>query len=430
MEGRALNTQGLESVAWTGASLLPLIRMPEGARGVGFALAGAGIVMNVLNKVLDPHETMRELNKSAWDALRQDETDRTSTSLNAAVDKFTTLGSKYPDGNIVSNFVKLRWDNNDDGFLSLYYADWATPGKEAPFAPGTCKTDVPANTPLCVQTGDDPSPLDQLRGRLILGLSAAEARLARGTAPQQTSKDVGEGTWHPHYVTGLDGLDLDLGADAYRRFEVARIAKDQAIEETKRLVANNTPGVKASEVDALQSMDKRIQEGEDKILKQAHDIPKALGALADYFEDNTTDASHLSQRLTLALNNAERIKSANTGQNPKDVEFQAKLARDAALVKMAYAIKAARGGGRAFGENPENAEQALAGGANPNYGISDPLPGGAGGLIEYAAKLDPNNPDLPALRQMLKEAQARVRTEMAAYRGRTKQFNVPGLPDQ
>ncbi len=272
--------------------------------------------------------------------------DRTSGSMNAAIDSFKSLGEQ------------------DNYALRLYTSDWLRPDR---------KYD---------------GMMSAYRGAVILTDAFGESRLDKGTLLPGKTKD---------FI--LPGKDLDIGGQALRALIIAQKNVERAKQQTTNEMGQDEKGKKVAQ-DELKDLDevgKRVNSVIDQKIYGKHDIAGAVDDLANFYKGNEKDTLLMKQDIdnSLALN--------RTGSNPK---FTAKLFRDQACLLLAIAqLKA----GGPDAEGAQAVLYGTAAGRQTPYNDGQPRGyDGALDAISLAKQMDPDNPDNAQLESIAKSLEAKL----------------------
>lgn len=357
-----------ESIALAAEALLPM-KANAGAMmnwkraGLMGATWAAFRVKNALFDSPPPAETKDK----AWELLGEDAKKRTDGSMNAAIDKFASLGQ----------------GNESTGIFAFTNTFKEGQGK-AVGARGEAALHVYRTEWLTKPTNQFGSMLEANRGAAILTTAFAESRLAHGThVPTITDT--------PTYL--LSGQNLDLGAKAARELIIGRINTENAKKQVEQNLGKEIAGkkVEQSEIADLDSVKKRIESSEAKIYGE-HDMTAAVKELAHWGEG--LNAIHMA-KLEVDLRN-----TIAANKDSSDTRYKAKLFRDLATIYVANAYSKQDG-------DPTSAGKLLGGDTNAGRSALD-MTGqqrgydGAFNCLQMARQLDPNNPDLPQLEAIAK----------------------------
>ncbi len=208
----------------------------------------------------------------------------------------------------------------------------------------------------------------------------------------------------PQYL--LPGYNLDLGGRAMRYLMLADNKYQQAAQISKLELGQNINGkvVTQSEISSLAQADQSVKDIINNKINGSHDINKIFAKLENLAY------IHPGQTAKLILKNQDWI--AKLGQN--EPQLTAKLFRDLALIELAAAAKDIGYNGIGKATSGSTAEAALAlYGSNEARQAQDANgnPKGYSGALDclkLANKLDPQNPDLPALVAIANNLQAKI----------------------
>ena len=366
-----------ESFVLAAEALLPMKAAQTGLGKVmnwrqAALIGGTWLGFRALN-LLNTQESQAEVKDRAWSMLTEDSKERGAGSMNAAIDKFSSLAASDVSSGLMSwtNVFKESGGKvkgaRGESALQVYRTEWLTK-----------------------PTSEFPSMLEAHRGAAILCTAFAEARLANGThVPTITDT--------PTYL--LEGLNLDMGAKAARDFIIAR----NSINSAKQFVQDNLgkeiagKTVEQSEIADLDAVKQRI-EANEAVIYGKHDLTKAVRDLAKWGEGlNAPHMMHLVKgiRDTIAAN-----------KDSADTRYNAKLYRYLATIYLSIAYAKQDG-------DPQSASQMLGGDTYSGRQALD-MTGqqfgydGALDCIARAIQLDGNNPDLPELYQIAQEINAKL----------------------
>lgn len=332
-----LRPNGVESLLTAGAFLMPVASNKTRL----LMLGGAWLAGRVYNMFEGPSNA--NVKDNSFGLMKSDMKERSSASMNAAIDSFKSLGEK------------------DNYALRLYTSDWLRPDRQYD------------------------GMLSAYRGAVILADAFGESRLDKGTLlPGKTNDFI------------LSGKDLDIGGQALRALIIAQKNVERAKQQTTNEMGQDEKGKKVGE-DELKQLDevgKRVNNAIDQRIYGKHDIAGAVNDLAEFYRGNEKDTLLIKQDLdnSLALN-----------RGSADTKFVAKIFRDQACLLLAVAQLKASGPDAA---GAQDVLYGTAAGRQTPYNNGQPRGyDGALDAISLAKQLDPDNPDnaqLEAIAQGLK----------------------------
>ncbi len=335
-----LRPTGLDSVLMGAAFLMPAAENKTRLAMIG----GAWVAGRIYNMFEGPSKG--DIKDEGFARMKTDMKDRTSGSMNAAIDSFKNLGEQ------------------DNYALRLYTSDWLRPNRQYD------------------------GMLSAYRGAVILTDAFGESRLDKGTLLPGSQKD---------FI--LPGKDLDIGGQALRALLIAKVNVDRAKQQTTNEMGKDEKGskVSASELTDLDQIGNRVNSVIQNKIYGKHDIQGAVNDLADFYKGNEKDTLLMKMDLdnSLALNRG----STNT-------QFTAKLFRDEACILLAIAqLKAS--GPDALGA--QDVLYGTAAGRQTPYNNGQPRGyDGALDAIALAKQMDPNNPDNAQLEQIAQGLKAKL----------------------
>jgi len=356
-----LRPTGVDSVLMGAAFLMPAAENKTRLAMIG----GAWALGRVYNMFEGPSKG--DIKDEGFDRMKTDMKDRTSGSMNAAINSFKELGEK------------------DNYALRLYTSDWLRPNRQYD------------------------GMLSAYRGAVILADAFGESRLDKGTLLPNSQKD---------FI--LPGKDLDIGAQATRALIIAQVNLDRAKQQTQNEMGKDEKGKKVSdqELKDLDEIGKRINSTLQNRIYGKHDIPGAVNDLADFYKGNEKDMLLMKMDLdnSLALNRGSR-----------NTQFTAKLFRDQACILLAIAqLKAS--GPDAMGA--QDVLYGTAAGRQTAYNNGQPRGyDGALDAIALAKQMDPNNPDNAQLEQIANQLKAKLPQAVQNQQSSTT-FNPLNVNDQ
>lgn len=356
-----LRPTGVDSVLMGAAFLMPAAENKTRLAMIG----GAWALGRVYNMFEGPSKG--DIKDEGFDRMRTDMKDRTSGSMNAAIDSFKELGEK------------------DNYALRLYTSDWLRPNRQYD------------------------GMLSAYRGAVILADAFGESRLDKGTLLPNSQKD---------FI--LPGKDLDIGGQATRALIIAQVNVDRAKQQTQNEMGKDEKGKKVSdqELKDLDDINKRINSTLQNRIYGKHDIQGAVNDLADFYKGNEKDTLLMKMDLdnSLALN-----------RGSKNTQFTAKLFRDQACILLAIAqLKAS--GPDAMGA--QDVLYGTAAGRQTPYNNGQPRGyDGALDAIALAKQMDPNNPDNVQLEQIANQLKAKLPQAVQNQQSSTT-FNPLNVNDQ
>lgn len=356
-----LRPTGVDSVLMGAAFLMPAAENKTRLAMIG----GAWALGRVYNMFEGPSKG--DIKDEGFDRMKTDMKDRTSGSMNAAIDSFKQLGEK------------------DNYALRLYTSDWLRPNRQYD------------------------GMLSAYRGAVILADAFGESRLDKGTLLPNSQKD---------FI--LPGKDLDIGAQATRALIIAQVNLDRAKQQTQNEMGKDEKGKKVSEQELkdLDEIGKRINSTLQNRIYGKHDIQGAVNDLADFYKGNEKDMLLMKMDLdnSLALNRGSR-----------NTQFTAKLFRDQACILLAIAqLKAS--GPDAMGA--QDVLYGTAAGRQTAYNNGQPRGyDGALDAIALAKQMDPNNPDNVQLEQIANQLKAKLPQAVQNQQSSTT-FNPLNVNDQ
>lgn len=356
-----LRPTGLDSVLMGAAFLLPAAENKTRLAMIGGAWA-AGRIYNMFEG-----PSKGDIKDEGFDKMKADMRDRTSGSMNAAMNSFKELGEK------------------DNYALRLYTSDWLRPNRQYD------------------------GMLSAYRGAVILAGAFGESRLDKGTLLPNSQKD---------FI--LPGKDLDIGGQATRALIIAQVNVDRAKQQTQNEMGKDEKGKKVSEQELkdLDEIGKRINSTMQNRIYGKHDIPGAVNDLADFYRGSEKDMLLMKMDIdnSLALN-----------RGSKNTQFTAKLFRDQACILLAAAqLKA--GGPDAMGAT--DVLYGTAAGRQTPYNNGQPRGyDGALDAIALAKQLDPNNPDNVQLEQIANQLKQKLPQQVQNQQSSTT-FNPLNVNDQ
>jgi hypothetical protein len=183
-----LRPTGVDSLLMGAAFLMPAAENKTRLAMIG----GAWALGRVYNMFEGPSKA--DIKDEGFDKMKTDMKDRTSGSMNAAIDSFKELGEK------------------DNYALRLYTSDWLRPNRQYD------------------------GMLSAYRGAVILADAFGESRLDKGTLLPNSQKD---------FILG--GKDLDIGAQATRALIIAQVNVDRAKQQTQNEMGKDEKGKKVSD---------------------------------------------------------------------------------------------------------------------------------------------------------------------------------------
>jgi hypothetical protein len=357
---KLLRPTGLDAALLGIGSAIPMRRETFAAR-LGYM--GAALVVSKAGSHFLSAPSARETRDQAWELFKTDKTERTERSMTNTIEKLKKLDNHQIKGDAKQTSTVLEY----------YVADWMSRDHSKD-----------------VLNGD--------RGAAMFMVAAGEGRLDKGSrvAKGQGGTDDGKvmqtvRSLYNTYVSGNDqqfdyilaGRDYDLGGGALKYLVSARTKLERAKEETSKQVSANGEvrgtKVQQSEIADLEKVQKRVDSSLDKIYGR-HDIPALLKEVQEYtFRLHQKDMARI------------RTQAKNTIADPKtdDPRYVAKFCRDVALIDLAWAInKMGAFNNTGSGRDGESAAIML---------------GEAKIALRKAGELDPKNPDLEQLNQILKE---------------------------
>jgi hypothetical protein len=356
-----LRPTGVDSVLMAGAFLLPAAENKTRLAMVG----GAWALGRVYNMFEGPSKA--DIKDEGFAKMKTDMKDRTSGSMNAAIDSFKDLGEK------------------DNYALRLYTSDWLRPNRQYD------------------------GMLSAYRGAVILADAFGESRLDKGTLLPNSQKD---------FI--LPGKDLDIGAQATRALIIAQVNVDRAKQQTQNEMGKDEKGKQVSqqELKDLDQIGQRINSTLQNRIYGKHDIPGAVNDLADFYKGNEKDMLLMKMDLDNSL-------ALNRGSSNK--QFTAKLFRDQACILLAISqLKAS--GPDAMGA--QDVLYGTAAGRQTPYNNGQPRGyDGALDAIALAKQMDPNNPDNVQLEQIANQLKAKLPQAVQNQQSSTT-FNPLNVNDQ
>ncbi len=356
-----LRPTGVDSVLMGAAFLLPAATNKTRLAMIG----GAWVAGRVANMFEGPSKG--DIKDEGFDKMKTDMKDRTSGSMNAAMNSFKELGEK------------------DNYALRLYTSDWLRPNRQYD------------------------GMLSAYRGAVILAGAFGESRLDKGTLLPNSQKD---------FI--LPGKDLDIGGQATRALIIAQVNVDRAKQQTQIEMGKDEKGKKVSEQELkdLDDIGKRINNTMQTRIYGKHDIAGAVNDLSDFYKGDEKDMLLMKMDIdnSLALN-----------RGSKNTQFTAKLFRDQACILLAAAqLKAS--GPDAMGA--QDVLYGTAAGRQTPYNNGQPRGyDGALDAIALAKQLDPNNPDNVQLEQIANQLKQKLPQQVQNQQSSTT-FNPLNVNDQ
>jgi hypothetical protein len=333
-------------IASAGAIAGVLIAPNKEMKAAAVALDVGGWIFSRFEHQAFPGTKAADQNDSAWASLKEDSEKRTNGSMEDAIGKMTDLGK------------------SSQGTLQWYFQDW------------------------CKKNRSFPDQVTAYRGATILTASLGESRLSLGTVTVQ-DKNANPTA----YLPGLAGMNLDLGGQALRSLLLSQNCVNMALKATQSNMGKTIDGreVKQSEVDDLNQIGHQVSDTINNKIYGKHDINKAYEYFSGWYHQNLQTGGHLMLAVEASI-------KSNMNQQNFNKQFVAKLCRDEALMKM---------GAAQFNidSNAEGAKLEIYGNPVANGAVA---PDGAAGLLQLAAQLDPNNPDMPELNQLLSGFEAKL----------------------
>lgn len=322
-----LRPNGLDSVLMGAAFLLPAANNKLRLGMIG----GAWVAGRVFNMFEGPSKG--DVKNEGFDKMKSDMHDRTSGSMNSAIDTFKNLGEQ------------------DNYALRLYTSDWLRPGRQYD------------------------GMLSAYRGAVILTDAFGESRLDKGTLLPKSQKD---------FILG--GQHIDIGGQATRALLIAQVNLDRAKQQTQNEMGKDEKGnkVSQSELAGLDEVGKRINSTlQDKIYGK-HDIPGVVNEITSFFKGNQED----TLLMKFDIDNSLALNRGN-----KNTQFVAKLFRDMACLELGMAngeMGDPQQAAQILYGTQEGRQTEYNNGQARGYD-------GAMDAIALAKQLDPNNADIPQL---------------------------------
>jgi hypothetical protein len=338
--GRMSNVGAGESLLWAagGAAAGVLLAPNKEMKTAAVVADAAGWAFSRWEHSRYPGTDGADKNDTAWKSVTADSSKRTKSSMDDAIDKMKDLGK------------------SSQGALQFYFNDW------------------------CRKNRSFPDQVTAYRGATILTAALGESRLDLGPVIKQDAHNNPTA-----YMPGMAGMDLDLGGQALKSLLLSENCVNAAVKNTQANLGKTINGheVTQSEVDDLNKVGQEVSDTINNRVYGKHDIDKSFDYFSGWYHNNLEDGGHF-------IESVQRSITLNLGQKSYNKQFVAKLCRDEALMKMGVAqfnINSDAGG----------AKSAIYGNPYSNGGPPD----GAAGLLQLAAQLDPNNPDLPELNKLL-----------------------------
>ncbi len=350
---------------------------------------GAGRLYNLARG-----ESLGDKAEDALKSLEDDKKDRSYGTLNDSTNQFKKIARG-----------ETFWLQGDK--IGLYKNDGNTNRTGEPVIQAQIAEEI-NKMKTGWQTMSSADKLQGFRDIAILATAMGENRLDKGTRILRENK--------PTYA--LEGYGLDLGGDSLMYLKMAKEqGVDKAKQMTQKLIADNPDGdYKSSEIADLDKFGRRIDASIDKIYSK-HDIDGAFKELIKFVPGNENTFGK-----TFLDNTNNKIAANRTG----DPKMLAKLFRDLSMSYMALAsnkMERGKDGGGAFDLmfGTDQGRQAAFGNTGKARGYD-----GAMDCLMAAEKLDPNNPDLPQLKEIAQRLgqQARDKAQAQLSDPTTNPLNV------
>ncbi len=327
-----------------------------------------------------------EIEKIATDAVAKDRSERSYSSMTDAVSKYRDLAR--------TNEIVLE---QDFGLLHVdvrrNYDGWGRDEK-----------------------------LGSYRNMLAITKALGEHHLDAGNRLSVTE------TSNPTYL--LQGMDLDLGADALDYLFAARDSVRGSKTLTDMLMGTivSDSRVKQQELQDLDQVGADVNKSIDSILGH-HDIRGAVDKLVQFIDKGTVSPTQsifnkegaffktFYRQIDEKLGrNLPLMQNSDGTPNQDAIAISAKLMRDQALAEIAFAQYSLAGGDTG---SAASSLFGIDGVREQPLGTTGQMKKFDGALqtLEEAEKLDPNNPDLPELKALAKELAEQYEIE------RTRQLN-------
>lgn len=378
------NTSVIDGLALGTAFMLPARTGPKRALLVGGAWLASNLVVEPLLGFTKPPD-MRDLLEDAQGSAKSDNSKRTIGSMNDAYKDYREVADVSIAG---------------EGVVKRDFDRYNTPEFKRARNAGQISQE---------------EALASFRQSAIMTRAMGDARLGKGT------KEITE---KGSETTVMGGLDLDMGGYALESFLVSKNFLNYAAQQTDIMNGKEAFGrtvEAAKEKEGLNQFGQQIDASIGKIVGQ-HDLDTAMKRLKHLIDGSDgLMAGHPFADKTLGFDGYKKTfiddvqrriaqHASQASESPGKKQLVAKLLRDEALARIAWADLKLDGNtvdGRGVVLLLEGTAQ---GRTEPVRGASKPkgYDGAREGLV-LAARLDPNNPDLPKLLELYNKTLERAK---------------------